>query len=388
MRTKNKANVPRAPEAVSAAKAKKTIRCRQDDVDQVPLASGDWSVEDVPGLILRAGATTKSWRLQRRIGGRLVKVVLGPMSAAEARRRAMQEWARLKPRPQDGRITLGEAWERFLAERRLAPATQTLYRWNLAKHLAIWQGRALEDIGNDRAGVRSLCLRLERKHGAATANQVMRQLRAVYNYFRRIQPDLPEAPTVAVDLPPVGSRDWALSDDELRAWWQAVEKLGPLKQVFWKVMLLTGARRGSVEALRWQDVDLDAGRIRFSTAKAGRTYSIPACQRLVDLLRGWREECPPTEAGWVFPSKYKPEEHIVAARDDKRGVASAHHLRHTYRTVLAQLGCPPDSARLLLGHSLSGDVSRGYITAHLVVDSLRPWAEAVARRYAEILGWE
>ncbi|GIU73075.1 MAG: hypothetical protein KatS3mg004_0162 [Bryobacteraceae bacterium] len=388
MRTKNKANVPRSPEAVSAAEAKKTIRCRQDDVDQVPLASGDWSVEDVPGLILRAGATTKSWRLQRRIGGRLVKVVLGPMIAAEARRRAMQEWARLKPRPQDGRITLGEAWERFLAERRLARATRGLCQWNFRKHLAAWQGRALEDIGNDRAGVRSPCLRLERKHGAATANQVMRQLRAVYNYFRRIQPDLPEAPTVAVDLPPVRSRDWALSEEDLRQWSEAVERLGPLKQVFWKVMLLTGASRGSVEALRWQDVDLDAGRICFSTAKAGRTYSIPICQLLIELLRDWREQCPPTEAGWVFPSKYKPAEHIVAARDDKRGVASAHHLRHTYRTVLAQLGCPPDSARLLLGHSLSGDVSRGYITAHLVVDSLRPWAEAVARRYAEILGWQ
>lgn len=77
MRTKNKANVPRMPDAVSAAKAKKTIRCRQDDVDRVPLASGDWSVEDVPGLILRAGTMTKSRRLQRRIGGRLVKVCSG-----------------------------------------------------------------------------------------------------------------------------------------------------------------------------------------------------------------------------------------------------------------------------------------------------------------------
>jgi integrase len=75
-------------------------------------------------------------------------------------------------------------------------------------------------------------------------------------------------------------------------------------------------------------------------------------------------------------------------RDEKRGVASAHHLRHTYRTVLAELGATPDQARLLLGHSLGGDVSRGYITPHLVIESLRPLAEAVASRYAQVLGWE
>jgi integrase len=176
-----------------------------------------------------------------------------------------------------------------------------------------------------------------------------------------------------------------LSDEELRAWWAGVQRLRPLKRVLWQVLLLTGARRGSAEALRWGDVDFERGLIHFSTAKAGRTYSVPACARLIELLRWWRDQCPP-DAEWVFESPQKPGRHVVAARDDRRGVVSAHHLRHTYRTTLAQLGCPPDSARLLLGHSLSGDVSRGYITPGLVVESLRPWSEAVAARYSKLLG--
>jgi len=69
-------------------------------------------------------------------------------------------------------------------------------------------------------------------------------------------------------------------------------------------------------------------------------------------------------------------------------VASAHNLRHTFRTVLAELGATPDQARLLMGHSLAGDVSRGYITAPLVVESLRPLANQMAERYARILGWD
>jgi integrase len=133
-------------------------------------------------------------------------------------------------------------------------------------------------------------------------------------------------------------------------------------------------------------VDFERALIRFSTAKAGRTYSVPACARLIEQLRTWREQCAP-DGEWVFESPQKPGHHIIAARDDKRGVVSAHHLRHSYRTSLAALGCPPDSARLLLGHSLSGDVSRNYITADLVTESLRPWAEAVAERYAEVMGW-
>jgi len=40
-----------------------------------------------------------------------------------------------------------------------------------------------------------------------------------------------------------------------------------------------------------------------------------------------------------------------------------------------------------MGHSLSGDVSRGYITAGLMTESLRPWAEAVEKRYSEVMGW-
>jgi hypothetical protein len=40
-----------------------------------------------------------------------------------------------------------------------------------------------------------------------------------------------------------------------------------------------------------------------------------------------------------------------------------------------------------MGHSLGSDVSSGYITAPLLIESLRPLANAVARRYAAVLGW-
>jgi len=39
-----------------------------------------------------------------------------------------------------------------------------------------------------------------------------------------------------------------------------------------------------------------------------------------------------------------------------------------------------------MGHSMGGDVSRGYITAPLVVESLRPIVNAVAAHYVKIAG--
>ncbi len=267
-------------------------------------------------------------------------------------------------------------------------ATQRLYRYNFQAYLSAWSARSIEEIGEDRAGVRALYQTVRRRHGDATAAPIKQMLSAVYRYFRRVNPDLPPPPTEVIDTPPKRSRDWALGDEELRAWWEAVQRLQPLKKAMWLTLLMTGARASSVLHLRWKDVDLDRGVIRFTVAKGGRAYSVPAPKRLVEILLGWRKQSPPTEAGWVFPSPIRPEQPLRAVRDDKRGVVSAHHLRHTMRTRLAEAGATPDLARIALGHSLQADVSQRYITPSLLVEAVRPLLEAVAERYAEILGLE
>jgi triacylglycerol esterase/lipase EstA (alpha/beta hydrolase family) len=43
---------------------------------------------------------------------------------------------------------------------------------------------------------------------------------------------------------------------------------------------------------------------------------------------------------------------------------------------------------MLMGHSMGGDVSRGYITSSLVVESLRPVTNAVAEHYLGIVSLE
>jgi integrase len=75
-------------------------------------------------------------------------------------------------------------------------------------------------------------------------------------------------------------------------------------------------------------------------------------------------------------------------RDDKRGVVSAHHLRHTARSVLAKLGCSETLARAALGHSLNSSVSERYVTVAVLVQPLREYFDAMAEHYAQVMGLE
>jgi integrase len=368
----------------------KAIAANQKAIDALALGSGTWRVEGERGLYVRARVRTKSYFVQRRIRGSLIKTTIGKMSLKEAREEAAKKWGLAEPKPAGARKTFETAFEEFLLDGgkrgELADRTRGLYRRCLDHYLADWKSRALEDIGRDEECGRVLYRRIRQKHGAATAAQAVRLVSAVWRHARKVNRKLPEPPTAAVTLPPTRSRDWALSPEDLKAWWAAVKGLSAVKRAWWVVCLLTGARRGSVEALRWADVDLDRRTIRFAVAKGGRAYIVPMSGVLAGLLVKYRDsgEVPPSD--WVFPSGVKADRHLVDVRDDKRGVVSAHHLRHTFRTLLAELGVATDQARLLMGHSMGGDVSRGYITAALLIESLRPLTNAVSERVTAIIG--
>jgi integrase len=156
--------------------------------------------------------------------------------------------------------------------------------------------------------------------------------------------------------------------------------------MWWLMALLTGARAGSIEALRWVDIDFDKNTILFTVTKGNRPYMVPMSDRLAALLCAYRDggAVPPSE--WAFPSNTKAGCHLVGVKNIREGVRPPHAMRHTFRTTLAQLGAAADQSRMLMGHSMGGDVSRNYITAPLVIESLRPITNAVSERYLRILG--
>ena len=384
--------------------ATKLVESNQKAIDALPLNSGTWKVRGIPGLYVRARVTTKSFMLQRRIEGDLVRVILGSLTMKAAKEEAMRQWGTLERAPAEEPtvLTLGVAIEQYIdaktAAGKMAPSTAELARYNAARYLAKLKDRTLEDIGKNRLAIRQLQQHITFAHGRAKSNQIVRLLAAVYRWCRDADDSLPEWSRKAAEIHTLKPRDWAYSPEELRAWWysrkekggkveqQGVKTLGTTKRMWWLTALFTGARKGSIEALRWADVDLDKRVILFKVTKGDRPYSVPMSDTLAELLTRYQGSADVPPSGWVFPSPVIDGAHLIDVKNPNEGVGPAHRLRHTYRTTLAQLGAAPDQARLLMGHSMGGDVSRGYITSALVAESLRPLANAVAAEYLRVLG--
>lgn len=385
----------------------KLVAANQKAIDALPPNSGMWRVEGIPGLYVRCRVTSKSFLQQRRVGGVLVKETLGPLTMKQAKERAMRSWGLLRPAAERGAVTLDAAIEAYIENRtamqKMAAATADLARYNAGRYLETWKRRTLEEIAQDRAGIAALHRRLTDKHGRATCNQVMRLLSAVHNWHRdRVHADLPEWPRKVAEIHSIPARDWAYSEEELKTWWHATKKneqgktvhkgvstLGAIKRMWWLTALLTGARKGSIEALQWTDIDLTRKVIRFSVTKGNRPYSVPMSNVLADLLTKYKGHEDVPASRWVFPSNVLDRDHLKDVKNANEGVGPAHRLRHTFRTTLARLGATTDQSRLLMGHSLGGnDVSSGYITAPLLIESLRPITNAVAEWYTTIIDLE
>jgi integrase len=149
-----------------------------------------------------------------------------------------------------------------------------------------------------------------------------------------------------------------------------------------RMLLLTGARKGEVFAMRWADLDLGAGvwSKAASTVKQARDHivplSAPARQLLAEIRAAQR---PPCEQ--VFPGRYGHGHRETINKNWTRLLKAAaierlriHDLRHSYASHLASAGVSLPTIGALLGHSSPATTHR---YAHLFDDPLRKATEQV-----------
>jgi integrase len=173
-------------------------------------------------------------------------------------------------------------------------------------------------------------------------------------------------------------RPW--SADEAMAFLQAARP-DPLYPAF-VLLLLYGMRRGEVLGLRWQDVDLDAGKLcvrqqlqrirdtlQISSVKTGagsRDLPIPSLVRAALLIRQERQAADRDafgrawqDTGLVCTTRSgRPVEPRNLDRSFRRicdhhkiRVIAVHRLRHTTASLLKKLHVPPRDAQMILGHA-------------------------------------
>jgi integrase len=199
---------------------------------------------------------------------------------------------------------------------------------------------------------------------------------------------------------PVGEenrRSRVLSEDEMRRAWDAMGAEDGILGAAFRLMLLTGQRRGEVLQMRWRDLAEETGRaagwwwtIPAEFAKNGRTHRVPLApqaREIVDRLRPISGE-----GEWVFPSPHEGKGPILnpqkaAERLWKRARiedATLHDLRRTYGTFVSGLFGASGRfvVKLLLNHS-DREVTAIYDRHSYDVEkrqALEEWANHLSRR--------
>ena len=192
---------------------------------------------------------------------------------------------------------------------------------------------------------------------------------------------IPRNPAAPVKPPqPRGEEIRPLNREQARALFEAAS--GDRLAALYIVAVTAGLRRGELQGLKWDDLDLEAGMLQvrrtlsepkggyiFEAPKSGKGRNIRLTQRAIAALRVHRKrqlEEPMHKAGlWkeqglVFPSAVGTPiwggnlNHAFKATLQRAGLPKStrfHDLRHTCATLLLRQGVHPNFVQELLGHA-------------------------------------
>ena len=268
------------------------------------------------------------------------------------------------------RLTIGELIDQFLAD----PDTKMLrYHDTLSILLAWWTNHC----GSTRVlDLNVLTLRESREklykgRTPATVNRYLSALRSCWNWGRAagLVPQDHSWPTRLL-LKEDNERQRYLSDEELKRLIEAAAEHSTTMHAAVVLSVACGLRQGELLNLKWQDIYLDAQRIRIMRSKTGqlRTVYVPAAA--VEALRALkREAVVSTEAVFLGQNGVPLNRGTIRIRWlDIRDAAALrdfrwHDMRHSCASFLAQNGATLLEIGSVLGHR-STSVTRRY--AHLV----------------------
>lgn len=251
-------------------------------------------------------------------------------------------------------MTLGALWQWYLANH-AKPRKRTWQRderrWNA--HLLHWQNRPI--VGIARSDVRSLHATLRTRIGPYGANHVLEQLRHMLQ--QAVEHEwIPANPAAGIKRFDRTSRERFLTPDELPRFLAAVDKLQRERtRDFFRVLLFTGARRGNVAAMRWDEIDIEAGlwRIPDTKSKNKRSMVVVLPPQVVEILKRRRSG----SGQFVFPGTGEAR-HYQWPREAWRAILAnaglenlrIHDLRRTLASWQVQLGANIAIIGESLGH--------------------------------------
>lgn len=320
-----------------------------------------------PSLTMRVTeAGVRSFVVVKKIHGKTQRITLGRFPglrldyARQSARRIAGELAQgndpvaLLKAARARKVTLADLWPAYLAHLKQRNRTwaRDEERWKTAVSPALGR-KALLGIG--RADCQALIDKIGANH-PISANRVASFLSAFLNFAVRTD-RLQVNPAKGLIRFREEGRARIIKTDELQQLLGAIEAEGEPWADAFNMLLFTGARRGSVAGMRWEDVDLPAGiwTIPAKIAKNKTATPLPLTEPAIVLL----EQRMKRRAGepWVFPS-IVGDGHLVGlpkawARILKRAEITGlriHDVRRSVGTALARTGASPHIIATGLGH--------------------------------------
>lgn len=332
-----------------------------------------WDTE-IRGFALFVGKRSKTWYLQKDVGGRTKRVLIGrhpAISAAAARQTALGlslEMGRGAGKVyQIGAPRLDDAMETYLARPKLrSDAHKDGVRSQFQLHLSDWLRLPLDEITKAMVVERHRTM----KETPSAANHLLRAFRAVWNHARRVH-ELPDTPTQAIEW--YDERPNGAVIDDLGAWRHSVDALeNPIHTAFYRLILFTGFRKTEAFTLRWSQIGDD--RIHLPMTKNGRAFDFPIGEVHHKILAPLR--CLGRE--WVFPARRSLSGHIT---NPAAIPWTPHAHRRTFATAAVEAGVLEEIVGRLLNHTPISITGSRYVKPSL--DALRPHMDRITERLCE-----
>jgi integrase len=221
------------------------------------------------------------------------------------------------------------------------------------------------------------------KHQAARALMMfrgfLRWCSARPEYRALIDRDAGKAAAIVEAMPQLKKRTDCLEVAQLPGWFEGTKKLANRTQAtYLDALLLTGARREEMAALKWKDVDFRWKRLTLAD-KVDATRTIPLSPYLAQQLASLpRQKLDDGKLNpFVFASNAKggritdPRSALAAVKSDAGIIAlTVHGLRRSFSLLGEAAGAPAGAIAQVMGHKPSA-TAEGYRPRS--VDALRPY---------------